>query len=179
MLKFAPIYQVILSLLMSGFGLCLTATEITKDDDQKTSVLFTLGRSPDPNEIIYEINRRETGEIDPKDPVKEYWLRHTEGGITKALTWPQRHFGFGMKVDEAADSIFTCHFAAYKKRTLTIRPYKGRMKAFIESKGKQMILDSVFLQVEGGSFWLPNVTKATLHLTNPQTCRSEIEIIIP
>lgn len=141
--------------------------------------LFTLGRSTDPNEIIYEASLCQQFQFDVKNPLNVYWLLHTENERTKPLTWPQRKFGFGLKVSSATHSEIICHFAAFSKRTLSVRNHHGKMKAFIMSNGREMILNRVFLQVEGGSFWVPNITQVTLYLSDPASGQKQQEHLTP
>ena len=89
---------ILLSVVLFGFNTIESDASINP-----FSALFKIERSKDNNQIFYDVNITNTGELDNKNPIKIYWRRNTEGGIIKPLTWIQQKYAYGLdflKVDQ-------------------------------------------------------------------------------
>lgn len=55
----------------------------------------------------------------------------------------------------------------------------GKYHIFAFISQKQIILNSVFVKIEGGSFWFPNVLYIEVTGTDPQTGKEMVERFKP
>ncbi|MFD2146415.1 DUF4833 domain-containing protein [Mucilaginibacter antarcticus] len=119
--------------------------------------LFYLQRSSNINTIIYDVNI-EDGQIDDAEPLKVYWIRYNEKGQKEDLSYIQRKFAYGLTAKKLADDKFDVRFVSYKKFPMVLMKAKdGKYHIFATVAQKQIILEKLFVKIEGGSFWLPNV----------------------
>ena len=76
---------VVLTIMIPGIGFA------SDSENNKNNLLFKIERNRDADEIYYELNPDETGRPDKKEPVKVYWVKHTQNGKTEPLTWIQKN----------------------------------------------------------------------------------------
>ncbi|GGH00976.1 DUF4833 domain-containing protein [Mucilaginibacter phyllosphaerae] len=122
--------------------------------------LFYLQRSPNVNALVYDINiDKDTGKPDEDTPVHVYWLRYAEGhGEPSELTYIQRKFAYGVSSDALGNDRYDIRIMSYKKFPLTLmKAADGKYHIFATISKKQMILQNIFIQIEGGSLWAPNI----------------------
>lgn len=121
--------------------------------------LFYLQRDPNPNTVIYQLNVDAAGRLVEGEPVRAFWIRYTEKGERKDLNFIQRKFAYGLTAQKIAPEKYELKFAAYNKlRFFLMR--SGPDKAFhvfTTIANRQIVLTRVFLRIEGGTFWVPNV----------------------
>jgi hypothetical protein len=55
----------------------------------------------------------------------------------------------------------------------------GKYHAYTTIKGKTAILNSVFLTIEGGSFWFPRITSVEIKGIDPNTKSEIVEVFKP
>ena len=137
-------------------------------DNGKT--LFYIQRTPNHNTIMYDINL-ENGVVDSDEPVRAYWIRYGEEGQTEDLSYIQEHYAYGLKSRKVNDRKYELRFVSYKKLPFYLdrstRDNQYRILATVN--GKAIEVKRVFLQIEGGSFWLPNVVCAEVKGVDPVT----------
>jgi len=143
------------------------------------SRLFFVQRSPNTNTIIYELNDKD-GRLDPENPIHVYWLRYAEKGQKEELNYIQRKFAYGLTTKPLGNDQYDVRFVSYKKFPLTLmKAVDGKYHIFVTIAQKQMILSRIFIKIEGGSFWLPNVVYVELKGTDPSTGREITEHFKP
>ena len=121
--------------------------------------LFYLQRDPNTNTVIYQLNVNGAGQVDEDEPVNAFWIRYDEHGERKDLSYIQRKFAYGLTARKVATDKYELKFAAYDKIRFFL------MKSVVDKAfhvyallpSKQVILERVFLRIEGGTFWVPNV----------------------
>jgi hypothetical protein len=119
--------------------------------------LFYLQRTPNRNTIMCELNY-ENGKLVDDEPVHVYWLRYTEQGQKAELNFIQRKFAYGMKCNKISDGRYQIYFVSYKKFKMVLKPGADRKyHAFATINNKESILTRIYLHINGGSFWSPNV----------------------
>lgn len=120
--------------------------------------LFYLQRDPDSNTIIYALNL-ENGELNRTNPVLAYWIRYADAGQIQKLSFIQRKMAYGINVKELAPDLYEMHIQAYKplKITLSKNEKTGKYQAFVTVKDKIILLDRIFVRINGGSLFKPNV----------------------
>jgi hypothetical protein len=132
--------------------------------------LFYIQRTPNTNTIMYDLNL-EKGVVDADEPVHAYWLRYSENGQKEELSFIQRHYAYGIKAKKIQHNRFELRFVSYKKLPFLLthsdRDNRYHIRATIN--GVEMEVSQVFLQIEGGSFWLPNVMCVEVKGIDPDT----------
>jgi phosphatidylglycerophosphate synthase len=144
-----------------------------------TNKLFYMQRDPNTNTIIYELNVNSSGDLDEDEPVKVYWLRYQEGGQKSDLSYIQRKFAYGLQSKSIGNNEYELRFVSYKKFPLYLRKSTtdNKYHVYATVNNKKMQLDRIFVRIEGGSFWLPNVKYVELKGANPTSGSQMLERI--
>lgn len=126
------------------------------------NMLFYIQRDPNTNTAIYAINYQENGKIDKSNPIKAYWIRYAEKGEIKDFNYMQRKFAYGVESKTVNNEEFELLFVSYKKLPLTLKKIDSDQKyhVFVSVNEKKIQVEKIFVRIEGGSFWLPNVKYA-------------------
>jgi len=126
------------------------------------NMLFYIQRDPNINTAIYAINYQENGKINKSDPIKAYWIRYAEKGEKKDFSYIQRKFAYGIESKTVNNEEFQLQFVSYKKLSLTLKKIDSDQKyhVFVNVNDKKIQVEKIFVRIEGGSFWLPNVKYA-------------------
>lgn len=121
--------------------------------------LFYLQRDPNLNTLIYELNVDKDGEVNREEPVLAYWIRYGEGGKKQDLSYVQRKFAYGVQSKELGKDHFEIRFVSHKKLPLYLLRSEEDKKfhIYVTVNNKKLQLERVFVRIEGGTFWLPNV----------------------
>ena len=135
------------------------------------NLLFFLQRTPDANTVIYELNYKEDGTLNPEAPVKGSWIRYEEQAKTKELTSIEKKFAYGLKCKALGNDQYEIRLVAYKKMPMYLLKSGSDNKyhIYIKDEGKNLLLKRVFVKVNGGSFWFPKVTYIDLITANSET----------
>ena len=121
--------------------------------------LFYLQRTANTNTIVCELKYNKNGELDEDDPVHVFWIRYPEGGQKKELSYIQRVFAYGIKSQLLGKDSYKLHFVSYKKRPMYLMrsPKDNQFKVYATINNQQAVLSRIFIKVDGGTFWSPNV----------------------
>jgi len=121
--------------------------------------LFYLQRDPNTNTIIYQLNVTSAGKLDEEEPINVFWLRYDEQGQRKDLNYIQRKFAYGLSAEKVGPEKYVLKFAAYNKVPFSLMRWGAdrAFHVFTVVSGKQIVLTRVYLRIEGGTFWVPNV----------------------
>jgi len=132
--------------------------------------LFYLQRQPNPNTIVVELNVV-NGRVDEDDPVNVFWIRFGEQGQKKSLSFIQRTFAYGVKSKKIKDGSYLLHFVSYKELKIRLeREANNNWRSYYDlGNGSAMILKRIYLHINGGSFWHPNVEYVELKGRDPVT----------
>lgn len=138
------------------------------------NMLFYIQRDPNINTAIYAINYEENGKINKSNPIKAYWIRYAEKGETKDFNYMQRKFAYGLESKTINNEEFELKFVSYKKLPLTLKKIDSDQKyhVFVSVNQKRIQVEKIFVRIEGGSFWLPNVKYA--EVTGIETSSNKI-----
>ncbi len=128
------------------------------------NMLFYIQRDPNINTAIYAINYQENGKINKSNPIKAYWIRYAEKGEKKDFSYIQRKFAYGIESKTLNDEEFELQFVSYKKLPLTLKKVDSDQKyhVFVNLNQKKIQVEKIFVRIEGGSFWVPNVKYAEI-----------------
>lgn len=127
---------------------------IPKEKDQ----LFYLQRDPDSNTIVYTLNIQ-NGKLDASNPVLSYWIRYADKGQIEKLSFLQRRMAYGISHKEIEPGVYELHLQAYKPLKIILSESKntGKYQAVVKVENNEIILNSIFVRITGGSFFKPNV----------------------
>lgn len=144
-----------------------------------TNQLFYLQRDPNTNTIICELNVDEDGDLNKKEPIKVYWIRYGEKGKREDLSYIQRKFAYGIQTKDIGNEQYELKFVSYKKFPMYLLKSAEDKKyyVYVTVNKKKIQLERIFLRIEGGSFWLPNVKYVELRGVNTATKTQTIERI--
>ncbi len=119
--------------------------------------LFYLQRTSNSNTIVYELNYKD-GVFDLENPVHEFWIRYQEQGQQQELSFIQRKFAYGIKARKITNNKYELNFVSYKNYKLYLEPGPdNKLYVFTNINKQKVILTSIFLKINGGSFWSPNI----------------------
>lgn len=145
------------------------------------NMLFYIQRNHNENTIIYALNKDQKGNLVGDEPIDIYWKRYQEDGRRAELDYIQRTFAYGMRAKDKGDH-YDLRCVAYDSTPLYL--YKssiasGKPQVITVLNGRGFILQKIFVQIEGGTFWFPNVKYAELTGIDPGTGEIVHERIIP
>ncbi len=158
-------------------AVCLVATTVlyAQDEDKfpvpegNPNQLFYLQRTPNANTIVYELNYK-NGVLDSKEPVHVFWIRYQEKGQRAELSFIQRSFAYGIKSKLLQKDEYELRFVSSKKNVLHLRKAADNKYYVYATIGqKQVILSRIFLKINGGSIWSPNIEYVELKGVDPAT----------
>ncbi|MBS7563055.1 DUF4833 domain-containing protein [Mucilaginibacter sp. Bleaf8] len=144
------------------------------------SRLFYVQRTPNANTIVYELKLDNNGLPDEDEPIHPYWIRYTENGKHEELGFIQRKFAYGLTSKSLGNGRYDIRFVSYKKLPLTLmKGNDGKYHIFATISQKQIIINRIFVRIEGGSFWVPNVRFVEIKGTDPTTNKEVVERFKP
>lgn len=143
--------------------------------------LFYVQRDPNSNTIIYDLNQTTDGQLDSENPIHPYWIKYNERGQKEELNFIQRKFAYGLVTKPLGNDKFDVRFVSYKKYPLLLMrsATDNKYHVYATIAKKQVMLNRIFLKIEGGSFWLPNVVYAEIKGTDPATGKEVMERFKP
>ena len=145
----------ILILTSLGFSVLAQTGFPVPQGNQKQ--LFYLQRTQNTNTIVYELNYKD-GVFDMENPVHEFWIRYQEKGQRQELSYIQRKFAYGIRSKKIADNKFELSFVSYKKYKMYLEPGPdNKYYVYTNINNRKVVLTSIFLKINGGSFWSPNI----------------------
>ncbi|GAB4448621.1 MAG: hypothetical protein OHK0036_04340 [Bacteroidia bacterium] len=155
----------------------LTNPELIKDK----KVLFKIQRSKDANEVYYTVNVDKNGQLDVHNPIQVFWVKYYKDGTKiEPLTWVQKKFAYGINYIHIDKTYAVFQFVSYPKRQLIVKKStNGQFNVYVMSNNKWVILEKIFVQIDGGTFWLPNIPKVEIYGRDPAFNLLNIEIIKP
>jgi phosphatidylglycerophosphate synthase len=120
--------------------------------------LFYLQRTSNKNTIVCDLNIV-NGMLNKEEPVHVYWIRYSDQGQRQELSYIQRTFAYGIKATPLAnDAGFVMHFAGFKKYLFyLVKSPDNKYRVYTTVNAKKVVLNRIFIKLNGGSFWSPNV----------------------
>ena len=140
--------------------------------------MFFLQRTPNTNTIACDLNLDKQGNVNLKMPLITYWLRYGDSpaGTKKELNFIQRHFAYGLNIKARGQNKYEFWFVSYKKYHMYLLQTKdGKWKVYGKINGKLTVLNSIFININGGSFWNPHVDYVELRGQDLTSAKEEIE----
>ena len=151
--------------------------------DEMKNILFYIQRSINTSAIIYEPNIDEKQDLKTNEPIKIYWINYASDGSIEPLNYIQKKYAYGLdiKVADVEKKSFCFNFVSYKKKLIYLIKSSANNKysAFIEMGGRIVILKKIFIQIDGGSFWLPKIRYIEINGRDLSKNEDVFEKIIP
>lgn len=120
--------------------------------------LFYLQRDPNTNTIICQLNKNKNGEVDADKPVNVFWMRYQEQGQRAELNLIQKKFAYGISTKPLGNERYELKFVSYSKFPMYLMKDKNKQyHVYATINKKQLIINRIYVHIEGGSFWVPNV----------------------
>jgi hypothetical protein len=142
--------------------------------------LFYIQRTSNTNTIMYDLNFNSDGKLNIDEPVKAYWIRYAEKGQKEDLSFIQRKLAYGLTSKALNNGNYDIRFVSYKKFPLTLmKAGDGKYHIFAVILQKQVMLNRIFVKIDGGSFLLPTVTYVEVKGSDPVTGREIVERFKP
>jgi hypothetical protein len=143
--------------------------------------LFYVQRDPNINTIIYDLNVNAEGQLDNDNPIHPYWIRYNDKGQKEELNYIQRKFAYGLNIKPLGNNKFDVRFVSYKQYPLTLMksPTDNKYHVYATVTKKLVVLSRIFLRIEGGTFWFPNVVYVEVKGTDPDTGKEVSERFKP
>jgi hypothetical protein len=172
------IFTIILICSVSLFAQYRSPADTFPAPRENPNLLFYLQRQPNSNTIVCDLNVK-NNKVDTNDPVHVYWIRYAEKGQEEELSWIQKTFAYGIRTKKISDNEYELNFVSYKKKKFWLE--KGtdgiwRVFAYFQN-GKKMALKRIYIHINGGSFWSPNIEYVELKGMEPDTRREVRENI--
>jgi hypothetical protein len=105
------------------------------------------------------LNTNDQGQVVKEDPVHVYWLRFEENNEKKELGYVQRKFAYGIESKDLGKDQYELRFVSHKKLPMYLVKSDEDKKyhVYVTVNNKKIQIERIFLRIEGGSFWLPNI----------------------
>jgi hypothetical protein len=137
--------------------------------------LFYLQRTSNTNTLIYELNFSNKV-LNNEEPVHVYWIRYNDKGQQEELNYIQRKFAYGLKSRAISKDKYQLNFVSYKKFPMyLVKGSDDKYNVFATINQKQAILSRIFVKINGGSFWTPNIEYVEIKGIDPVTGKELIE----
>ena len=137
--------------------------------------LFYLQRTSNTNTIICELNYK-NGTLNVEEPVHVFWIRFTDKGVKEELNFVQKKFAYGIKSQLIAKDKYELNFVSYKKFPMYLmKGSDNKYHVYGTINQKQAIVNRIFVKINGGSFWTPNVEYVEIKGVDPSNGREVIE----
>jgi hypothetical protein len=140
--------------------------------------LFYLQRDPNVNTVMYTLNVKD-GKLVTNDPVHAYWIRYAEDNHTEELNYIQKTFAYGLKSRSLGNGQYDLNFVSYKKLSMRLARSERDNNYYVYANvnQKKIQLKRIYVRVEGGTMWVPNVRYIQLEGINTATGENIIERI--
>lgn len=144
------------------------------------NLMFYIQRDPNTNTICYTLNYDSNSTINEKDPINVFWIRYPEGGQRKDLNYIQRKFAYGITSKKVGTDKFDLRSVAYNKLPLMLKKdRKDKFHVYTTINQIECIVERIFIRIDGGSLWSPNVLFIELKGTDPLTGQKHIQRFKP
>lgn len=140
-----------------------------------------MQRSLNKNTIIYQLNFNEDNELDDKEPIHMYWINYAGKGDTEPLNFIQRKYAYGLQFQliDREKKTFSFSFVSYKKQVLyLIKSPDKKYHVYSYFKNKLILVNRIYIHIEGGSFWTPKVKYIEVSGKDPAKNEELVEKII-
>jgi hypothetical protein len=149
-------------------ALFLLGAGSTARADDACGPLFTVERSTNANVVVYAAVRGVDGRLDPKKPLRVYWLMKAEDGRELGLNFFERIRAYGVEVKGSPEpGVYALKMRAFPDRSLVLREHGGCAEVRTPIDGRSAVLERAFVSASKGLF--PTVAFVEMFGTDPDT----------
>ena len=131
--------------------------------------LFYIQHSPNTNTYVYELSLK-NGEPDSSKPVHVFEIRYADKSQKTELSSIQWKYAYGISTTFISEDHYEIRFLSRKNVVLHLKKGSGnKYHIYALINQKPAILSYIFLQINGGTFWSPNIEFVFLHGIDPDT----------
>lgn len=165
----------LLGLIVFCTALTLTAQEKLPVPEGNGNQLFYLQRTVNTNTLVYELNYN-NNILNEQDPVHVYWIRYDEQGQKEELNFLQRKFAYGIRTAFISKDKYELRIVSCKNFPMVLtKDANNKYNVYATINQKQAILNRIFVKIDGGSVWKPNVEYVEVKGTDPSTGKEVME----
>lgn len=157
----------------------LSFTNYSKYEIIEDNILFKIERSRDADAIFYNLNVDKRGVLDSNNPISPLWKRSTQQGQAEPLTWIQKKYAYGVRQLNSDNGNSKFCFVSYPKREFALKKTDFGYKVYTISNSEEVEVNRIFIQFDGGTFWIPIIKKVELHGINISNGIATVEVIRP
>ena len=133
-------------------------------------MLFYIQRTNNTNTIVYQLNKESNDQINDDEPVNIFWIRYAEQGQQQDLSYLQRKLAYGLISKKTSEDSYELRFAAKKNHPLYLaRDNRGEFHVYSIADGKKIILQKIFIRINGGTALAPKIESVKLSGIDPAT----------
>ncbi len=142
--------------------------------------LFYLQRDPDRNTVVYKLNLK-NGVLDKDDPITAFWIRYEEEGQRKELSFIQRKLAYGINSKQLKTGGHEIRLVSYPTVPLYLlkSTVDNQYHIYTQIDHKRAILDRIFVRIDGGSGFIPNVKYVEIAGKDADTGKSLAQRLVP
>jgi hypothetical protein len=142
------------------------------------NTVFYVQRSSNSNTVVYTLNFRADGTLDPRQPVKAFWRRFNTTGERKDLGFLEARMAYGVSARKTRNAgEFTVSFVALPNRKVTLRQSPDKSVDLTIDMGEHTTR-LVYAYVEiNESGLVPKVDKLTLYGIDTASQKAIVETI--
>lgn len=179
MMQFGHKLLCLIILTTVSMGFIIIPVNATEHDNY----LFSIERSLDPNEVIYEINLDRNGKLQASNPIKIYWLKKTNNNKTEPLTLIQQQFAYGIIFLDSInphEKEWSFQFVSYPKRTFILKKMEDEsFKVYTVVENQEVLVKRIYVNFNNKNFWFPSISAVELHGQNVSSGQMIAEIVKP
>ncbi|MBN20976.1 MAG: hypothetical protein CL678_06765 [Bdellovibrionaceae bacterium] len=137
-------------------ALTLLSFSSVRAEEYSTHKLFSLKRSSNKNEVVYEVRLDKDGNF-PDDAITAHWVLWEEGGKRDTLNFPEKEFAYGVKVESQNEKAIQAHLVSTPKCKIDVMRKKTKSGwipiATFSIKGETIRIDQFFVVVSGSGIF--------------------------
>lgn len=147
----------------SGILFMMGVLVLSNVSAQTQQILFTIERSLNEDQIVYFLHLDENGQPARENPISLKWLDNENTGEMVPVNWIKKKFGYGIEILSHEEEQVTFKFVSYDKKQFTLKKdFFGNYGVFATINDRVMKIRHVYLEIDGGSFWKPNITEVSV-----------------
>ena len=137
--------------------------------DGNPNQLFYIQHSPNANTFVYELNLN-NGQPDSAKPVHVFTIRYADKSQKEELSSIQWKYAYGISTKFIANEHYEIRFLSRKDFVMHLKKdADNRYHIYALINHGSCILSYIFLQINGGTFWKPNIEFVLLVGIDPAT----------
>jgi hypothetical protein len=146
-----PFVIILLLVLLSLFPQSILAAS-----EDNVSHLFFIERSKNKNLVQYDIRLTENRDLPDSRPVNVYWI--LENGRHEELNPIEKEYAYGIARQEKLDqNKVKVVLAGLKGLEIIVERMNNSFKALVSIRGRESILDKIYIKSEEKSNGLPKI----------------------